>query len=102
MKKYIELDPEVVQVDVDAIERKVHVLYLAGTHCDACNKVLEDTEYTIHGYGSGMELGLCRKCASFVNTPSAIDAAEKDGQRTHSRPVFAPSAYPPPVEEEIE
>lgn len=59
--------------------------------CDACNKIIEELESSIRGYATGEELGLCRKCASFVNTPEAITFADSKGFVVHSRPVYSPA-----------
>lgn len=45
----------------------------SGGRCEACNKVLEESEQHIRGYASGYELGLCRRCAHEVNTKEDID-----------------------------
>jgi len=66
---------------------------IAGSRCDACPKILEESEASIRGYGSGEELGLCRKCASFVNTKQAIDAAESDGHEVKSKPIVVESKH---------
>ena len=85
-------DPEVLaSIDFNRINARASTRALALSRCDACNKVLEDTEKAIRGYASGEELGLCRKCASYVNTREAIDAAEKAGHAVHSRVINAPS-----------
>lgn len=60
---------------------------VSGSRCAACPKILEETECAIRGYGSGKELGLCRKCASFVNTREAIKAAEEAGFKVHAKPI---------------
>lgn len=72
---------------------------VAGSRCDACGKVLEETEAGIKGYASGFELGLCRRCASDVNTPAAITHAEQLGVKVHSRPVLRPSGPSPVIQE---
>ena len=62
-----------------------------GGRCDACNKIIEEVETAIRGYATGEELGLCRKCASFVNTPHAIGKADEQGFKVHSKPVYSPA-----------
>ena len=62
-----------------------------GGKCDACNKIIEEIETAIRGYATGNELGLCRKCASFVNTPQNVDFADSRGFKVHSRPVYSPA-----------
>ena len=59
--------------------------------CDACNKIIEELETAIRGYATGEELGLCRKCASFVNTPQAVDFADSKGFTVHSKPIYSPA-----------
>lgn len=63
----------------------------AGSRCAACPKILEESEIGIRGYASGEELELCRKCASFVNTKEAIDAAEADGVEVKAKPIVIAS-----------
>lgn len=46
---------------------------VSAGHCEACDKELSESEMRIKGWNSGVELGLCRKCASFVNTPDLVD-----------------------------
>lgn len=43
---------------------------LSAGRCEACDKILDESEMKIKGWNSGVELGLCRKCASFVNNPN--------------------------------
>ncbi|MDY0087088.1 MAG: hypothetical protein RBS78_00820, partial [Coriobacteriia bacterium] len=95
-------DPEVLaSIDITRHNAKASTRPLALSRCDACDKVLEDTEKAIRGYASGEKLGLCRKCASYVNTREAIDAAEKAGHTVHSPVINAPSGdYYPPMEED--
>lgn len=64
------------------------VIPISSSKCDACGKVLEESEFGIRGYASGLELGLCRRCAAHVNTPEAIDSAEKGGHKVHARPII--------------
>lgn len=64
---------------------------LTSGRCDACNKIIEELETSIRGYATGHELGLCRKCASFVNTPKAVDEADGRGFKIHSPPVYSPA-----------
>lgn len=48
--------------------------------CQACPNELEDSSRGANrGYASGLELGLCGGCAAWVNTPEAMEAAERDG-----------------------
>ncbi len=65
-------------------------LFIAGSRCEACGKVLEESELNIKGYATGSELGLCRKCASHVNTPQAIDAAVKSGHDVYASAILLP------------
>lgn len=44
----------------------VKVLHTSGGVCAACNKVLDLPAMMRKGYASGVELGLCSYCASFV------------------------------------
>ncbi len=69
------------------IEHKIDSQGCISGRCAACNKMLEDSEQSIRGYGSGELLGLCRKCASYVNTDQAIMAAERLGFRTYARAI---------------
>lgn len=64
------------------------------SRCDGCNKIMEESEFSIRGYASGQELGLCRRCASHVNSPEAIEYAEKLGHKVHSRPIYAAISGP--------
>ncbi len=68
--------------------------HLNGSRCDGCNKIMEESDMGIRGYASGQELGLCRKCASHVNTPHNIEYAEKLGHKVHSKPIYAPNSGP--------
>lgn len=70
----------------------INGLYLTGSRCDACGKVLEESESNIKGYATGVELGLCRKCASHVNTPQAIDAAIKAGHDVKASAILLSEA----------
>lgn len=80
-------NPEVVaSIDVSSILRK-QVLTTNSSRCDACNKIMEESEMSIRGYASGNELGLCRRCASFVNTEEAISFAERLGAKVHAKPI---------------
>lgn len=46
--------------------------------CAACDKDLEDgARGANRGYASGLELGLCGRCTTDVNTPEAIEAGER-------------------------
>lgn len=88
----ITLSPEEEAATLSRIDAKALAGSPTGSRCEACGKVLEETEQGIRGYASGHELGLCRKDASYVNTPEAIDRAEKEGHKVHSRPVLAPAS----------
>lgn len=46
--------------------------------CEACNKILEESEMRTKGYLSNVELGLCRKCSRFVNSPALLINDEAD------------------------
>lgn len=72
------------------IERKLVLKPMACGRCDACGKILEDTEVSIRGYASGEELGLCRRCASNVNTEAAINYAESLGHEVKAKVVPPP------------
>lgn len=95
MSEIVRIDPatlppeEVERLNRLATEQKPIV---TGRHCAACNKMLEDPDLDIIGYASGMPLGLCRKCASYVNTPGAIYRAEALGHEVKCRPTYAPPA----------
>ena len=82
------------------IRLKGNLKPMAGSRCAACPKILEESEASIRGYASGEELELCRKCASFVNTRQAIDAAESEGHEVKAKPViFVGGSHGQPVEE---
>lgn len=95
--------PEVIQVNFNGEHALSDVEFVpisltkappkpcTGGRCDACNKIIEELETSIRGYATGHELGLCRKCASFVNTPQAIDFADARGFVIHSKPVISPA-----------
>jgi len=104
MSKCISYIPTQAEEAAILVRLQSHLDYrppaMAGGRCDACPKILEEDECAIRGYASGEELGLCRKCASFVNTPFAIEAAEKLGHEVKSKPVFAPKGSVQRVEDE--
>lgn len=51
---------------------------LSVGRCEACNRELQESEMYIKGHLSNVELGLCRKCAQYVNNPSVINADDND------------------------
>ena len=51
-------------------------VYVTGSLCDACGSEIPDDQHPVTGFASGEELGLCRGCASYVNTD-----ADMNGQR---------------------
>lgn len=81
------LDSEFVPVSLT----KAPPVAMTCGRCEACNKIIEEVDTSIRGYATGEELGLCRKCASFVNTPEAIAFAESREFVVHSRPVISPA-----------
>lgn len=89
----VTLSPEEEAAINQRVGYKLSLKPLAGSRCVACNKILEESEYAIRGYASGQELEVCRKCASHVNTPQAIEAAEKEGAVVYSDPVFEEKQY---------
>lgn len=65
-----------------------------GSRCVACNRLLEEVDMSIVGYASGEALGTCRKCASTINTPEAIMAAQLKGHEVKSKPIYPPPSKP--------
>lgn len=60
---------------------------VAAGKCEACDRTLQDSEMRIKGWNSGVELGLCRKCANFVNNPRLIMQAEEQEEARHIFPT---------------
>ena len=44
----------------------VRLSHIAGSTCVACGKLLSEVDMYRRGYASGIELGLCGGCASYV------------------------------------
>lgn len=88
----------------ERVQRKVppNGILITCSRCEACNKVLEESESNIKGYATGAELGLCRKCASHVNTPQAIDAAIKAGHDVKASAILLSEAPSRQHEEEYD
>lgn len=59
---------------VARVDVKLASPVVACGRCDACNRELQGSSGSLCGYASGMPLGLCPKCASFVNTKEAVDS----------------------------
>lgn len=53
-------------------DRQRPEITVSGGRCEACNKILSDSEQRQRGYASGQELGLCAKCAVNVNNREAM------------------------------
>lgn len=64
---------------------------ITGSQCAACPKILEAGEMETKGYASAVELGLCWKCGSHVNTKEDITAAEKAGHLVQAKPITIPA-----------
>jgi hypothetical protein len=75
----ITLPPEEVERLCQRVNDKLATPLTAGGRCDACDRELQEREMSIGGYATGYPLGLCGKCASFVNTKEAIDRIEREG-----------------------
>lgn len=60
---------------------------VAAGRCEACDRTLQDSEMRIKGWNSGVELGLCRKCANFVNNPRLIMQSEEQEEAKHIFPT---------------
>jgi len=58
---------------------------LSVGRCEACNRELQESEMYIKGSLSNVELGLCRKCAQFVNDPLNAQEARDEAQMGWSR-----------------
>lgn len=59
------------------------IIRISAGKCEACDKTLDESEMRIRGWNSGVELGLCRKCASFVNNPSLFYTDDEDCAGAH-------------------
>lgn len=92
---HADFESQVQSVDQQGIADRQLRLNLphpvAGSCCDACGKVLEESESAIRGYASGKELGLCRKCASHVNTTQDINRTKSLGYTVYSEPIHSPA-----------
>lgn len=60
---------------------------VAAGKCEACDRTLQDSEMRIKGWNSGVELGLCRKCANFVNNPRLMIQADESDEARHIFPT---------------
>jgi hypothetical protein len=84
---HVTLSQEETALVLARTEAKLSVIPDCGGRCAACNITMQPKWTGICGYASGLPLGLCPKCASYVNTKQAVDSALKQGYETKAPPL---------------